>query len=103
MNVPIRQIFLSTIALLFSGIGLLTPSAILAHDSSDYQAGYERGYSNGYRVGYREAVNGEEYSNHFPDGYDTYGVGFHDGQHAGYDRGYRNGRRRGWHYDRDRD
>ena len=103
MSVPIRRIVLSAIALFLSGIGLLTPSAAPAHDSGDYQVGYERGYSNGYRVGYREAVNGEEYSNHFPDGYDTYSVGFHDGQHAGYDRGYRNGRRRGWHNDRDRD
>jgi hypothetical protein len=100
MNAPIRRIVLSTIALLLSGIGLSTPSAAPAHDSGDYQAGYERGYSNGYRVGYRESVNGEEYSNHFPDGYDAYSVGFHDGQHAGYDRGYRDARRRGWHYGR---
>ncbi len=100
MNAPIRRIVLSTIALLLSAIGLLTPGAAPAHDSGDYQAGYERGYRNGYRVGYRETVNGEEYSNHFPDGYDAYSGGFHDGQHAGYDRGYGYARHRGWRYGR---
>jgi len=94
MNAPIRRIVLSTIALLFSTVSLLTPSAAPAHDRGEYRDGYERGYQRGYRVGYREAENGDEYSNHFPDGYDAYSVGFHDGQHAGYDRGYRDGRHR---------
>jgi hypothetical protein len=100
MNAAVRHIALSTIAFLFIAAGSLIPSAP-AHDRGDYQAGYERGYSNGYQVGYRESADGEEYSNHFPDGYDAYSVGFHDGQHAGYDRGYREGRRRGWHYGRE--
>jgi len=37
MNAPIRRIVLSTIALLLSAIGLLTPGAAPAHDSGDYQ------------------------------------------------------------------
>jgi hypothetical protein len=98
MCIRIRGIVLSAIALLFSAIGYLIPSAASAHDPADYRAGYERGYNNGYRVGYREAVNGEEYLNHFPDGYDSYDVGFHDGQHAGYDRGYRAGQHRRGYY-----
>jgi len=93
-SIRVREIILSTIALFFSAIACLSPSAASAHDRGDYRAGYERGYDNGYRVGYREAANGDEYSNHFPDGYDSYSVGLHDGQHAGYDRGYRDGRRR---------
>jgi hypothetical protein len=68
MCIRIRGTVLVTIALLFSAIGLLSPSAASAHDSGDYRAGYERGYDNGYRVGYQEAVNGDEYSNHFPTG-----------------------------------
>jgi hypothetical protein len=40
----------------------------------------------------------DDYSNHFPDGYDSYTVGFHDGQHAGYDAGYRRGCHRPWYY-----
>ena len=90
----------STIALLLSGIGFLTPSAAPAQNSGDYQAGYGTRVQQWIPVGYRELVNGEEYSNHFPDGYDAYSVGFHYGQHAGYDRGYRDARRRGWHYGR---
>jgi hypothetical protein len=97
MGDRIRLLGLSAIALLFSAIGFLSPGAAFAHDRDDYRDGYERGYRRGYWVGYREAENGDEYSNHFPDGYDSYSVGFHDGQHAGYDRGYREGRRR-WHY-----
>jgi hypothetical protein len=98
MNAPTTRIIASVVALLVTAVGPLNPGVASAHDSGDHRGGYERGCANGYRVGYREAVNGEEYSNHFPDGYDSYGAGFHDGQHAGYDRGYRAGRHRRWYY-----
>jgi len=100
MNAPIRRIVLSTIALLLSAIGLLTPGAAPAHDSGDYQAGYERGYRNGYRVGYRESVNGEEYSNHFSGRIRRVQCRLSRRQHAGYDRGYGDARHRGWRYGR---
>ena len=98
MNALIRGIVLRTIALLLSAIFLLTPGTVFAHDPYAYRAGYHRGFENGYRVGYREALEGDDYSNHFPDGYDSYTVGFHDGQHAGYDAGYRRGCYRPWYY-----
>jgi hypothetical protein len=96
MNAGSKRLILAGTALLLSATGLLVPNRVLAHDRDEYSIGYERGYENGYRVGYGEAANGQEYSNHFPDGYDAYGAGFHDGQHAGYDKGYRVAWRR-WH------